>query len=606
MDWRFPELSLDSVELEVTQRDQFNNDEVALSETIVREAVQNSLDAASSEASQVRVSFRFMNHEDGIDGEYLKQLLKDQASHAQAAGLDLNDVNYHFPRALVIEDFGTTGLTGEIHAKDNGHFSDFWRRHGKSHKTGKSRGRWGLGKLVYSCSSMVGVFFGITRRSGDDANHLMGQTVLNLREVEGKTYQPHAFWCEYLSQDVRLPVPSRNSDFVNDFIDHFSLERNRGPGLSIVIPFPDKIFDHSQMVGIAIKNYFYPIITKKLILEIDETRINHDTIRDLAHEHASNHFDQIDMLFDFIEEASSLEPQKLLKMKPSWANDNKLDENDFDQDVLEKIRESFISGDLVSLYLPLTLKEKSGDKRNTSFSVFIKKPEEMGRGSDIYVRGGLTLPGESKFGSRKALGLLVAEEEPVCAFLGDAENAAHTLWTSNTEKLRKNWQAGQKSVTMIKKALIQLYDLLAEVTEETDEDALSTFFSFEEPEAQKNKKKRKTKPPEVPQLPRPPSKFTIKKISGGFVIENTDALSESELPKSIKIQLAYDVGRGNPFKKWSPHDFDLAKGDIKKSLNGATINAKSGQTLELSVNSLPFHISVSGFDENRDLKVKVR
>ncbi len=46
MKWHFSPQLPDQVETEIIQRDQFNNDEVDMSETIVREAVQNSLDAA--------------------------------------------------------------------------------------------------------------------------------------------------------------------------------------------------------------------------------------------------------------------------------------------------------------------------------------------------------------------------------------------------------------------------------------------------------------------------------------------------------------------------------------------------------------------------------
>lgn len=55
MKWRFSPIPSEFVETEITQRDHFNNDEVNLSETIVREAVQNSLDAARDKT--ITVSF---------------------------------------------------------------------------------------------------------------------------------------------------------------------------------------------------------------------------------------------------------------------------------------------------------------------------------------------------------------------------------------------------------------------------------------------------------------------------------------------------------------------------------------------------------------------
>ena len=59
-DWNFEERDPRYVEHELTQRDQFNNDEVTLAEAIVREVIQNSADAAL-DATPVKV--RFSLHE---------------------------------------------------------------------------------------------------------------------------------------------------------------------------------------------------------------------------------------------------------------------------------------------------------------------------------------------------------------------------------------------------------------------------------------------------------------------------------------------------------------------------------------------------------------
>ena len=47
MKWHFFPQPLNLVETEVTQRDQFRNDDLDLADTIVRESVQNSLDGLS-------------------------------------------------------------------------------------------------------------------------------------------------------------------------------------------------------------------------------------------------------------------------------------------------------------------------------------------------------------------------------------------------------------------------------------------------------------------------------------------------------------------------------------------------------------------------------
>jgi len=70
MKWFFSPQIPSQVETEVTQRDRFSNDEVQLSETIVRESIQNSLDAADNEHSQVSVVFRWVDKSQGLLSEY--------------------------------------------------------------------------------------------------------------------------------------------------------------------------------------------------------------------------------------------------------------------------------------------------------------------------------------------------------------------------------------------------------------------------------------------------------------------------------------------------------------------------------------------------------
>lgn len=613
MKWYFSPQLPGHVETEVTQRDQFSNDEVEISETIVREAVQNSLDAAVDEPARVEVSFRLLSASDGLDGSFLRKLMEEQLEHAAVAGLDVAGVEFKVPEALVIEDFGTKGLTGSINQIDDDNFSDFWRRHGKSHKTGKSRGRWGLGKLVYSTSSDLGVFFGATVRDNDSAIYIMGQTVLNLREVRGRKYPPHAFFADLEGSDdilTTLPVPLREQELIDQFCQQFSLDRKGRPGLSVMIPFPNRDFRLERMVGVAIVNYFYPLITGQLVLRFGEIEINSSNIRALAHVYAAESFHDIDTLFDFIEQANRTPPDEMLTLKESWADDTKLDDDDFDAKDLEKIRKQFANGDLVGLRLPLTLKTKNGELKNTEFLVFIQRPPTLSHGLDLYVRGGLTVPGESKFGERKALGAMIAEDYDICSFLGDAENAAHTKWIGNAEKLKKNYRNPQPRLKVIKNAVLDLYNLLAGVTEEKDEQALQAFFWVEEPEsAKKGRKKRKT-PVIIPPIPSPkPRDFQIMSSEGGFSLRTVDNIAPERLPQTIKVEVAYDVASGNPWKKYNPLDFKLGKnGSVKVAMtkdSGKLLLCKENQ-LKIEVHKAPFKLKAAGFDDNRDLKIKVQ
>lgn len=615
MEWHFiPQLAC-YVEAGVTQRDQFRNDEVDLYDTIVREAIQNSLDATPN-GVRTRVSFKWVGGADRPDPNYVRGLFENQIDHARSSGLEVEEIDFLNPTALVIEDFGTSGLTGSTNAKDNDNFSDFWRRHGKSHKTGTSRGRWGLGKLVYSSSSMLGAFFGLTIRDDDPKRYLMGQTVLDLRTHEGKEYPPHAYFAEMLGAGIesQIPVPTHDEDYIERFCEEFQLVRRTEPGLSVVIPFPNRALQLDNMVGVAIVNYFYPILAGQLILEFDDLAINAGNIRELAHIYAKGKIHDIDPLFDFIEEANdAIRQNNLLTLKKSWIEDAKLEEEDFAEDDLDKIREAFSKRELVGVRLPLTIKKKPGNETlDTEFFVFVKRPEDISRGVDLYVRGGLTLPSESKFGERKAFGAMIANDEAISAFLGDAENPAHTKWIFNAEKLRKNYVAPGDRLRVIKNAVINFYDLLIQAEEEVDEKALSKYFFTQEPESPgKSDGNPETTPPDDDiEPPKPKPKVAkLVPIESGFSIRRAPGAADADYPLRFRVRAAYDTASGNPFKKYDPLDFSFSgKSALKIAATMGTVTLVSRQDneIEFEVAGEDFQVDVTGFDANRDLLVKLK
>ncbi|WP_419623499.1 hypothetical protein, partial [Thiolapillus sp.] len=621
IEWHFIRQLPCYVDSGITQRDQFRNDEVDLYETIVREAVQNSLDATPN-GKQTRVSFRWANGETGLDGGWLREILEKQLEHAAASGLETEKIDFSSPSALVIEDFGTTGLTGSVEDKDNGDFSGFWRRHGKSHKTGTRRGRWGLGKLVYSSSAATGAFFGVTVREGDQDAWLMGQSVLDLHTYEGGEYPPHAYFSKMKGSKIQnmVPVPVNDTGYIREFSRQFGLTRNGEPGLSIAIPFPHESLTSEKMLGVAIINYFYPILTGKLVMEFNGQALDAENIRQLAHVYAKRKIPDIDELFSFIEETNrELGGGTLLSLRKGWLDDVRLDEDDFEPNDLDRLRTTFSEGRLVGVRLPLSVKVKPERKiLDTEFHVFVKRPDSITKGIDLYVRGGLTLPAESKFGDRKAYGVMVANNEIISSFLGDAENPAHTKWIYNAEKLRKNYVSPGNRLKVIKNAVVNFYDVLTQAEEEEDDKALAGFFFTEEPEQEsetsggKNRPKPKTPPDDDIEVPRrKPRLARLETTEDGFSVRPGDGADMVRYPVRLRVRMAYDTASGNPFKKYSPFDFDFSGRSgstpfVQATSDTVALAGFSPNELEFEISGPKFRIDVSGFDKNRDLLVKLR
>lgn len=138
--------------MEITQRDQFNNDDVGLNDALVREVIQNSLDAHSGN-EPVKVRFNIQNLADIGDQaiEMLREKIEPLRPNFEACNVSIP--NERAIQVLTIEDFNTKGLTGSVDQKEpKENFTNFWRVVGKLKKEGQQGGTWGFGKLVFSGS----------------------------------------------------------------------------------------------------------------------------------------------------------------------------------------------------------------------------------------------------------------------------------------------------------------------------------------------------------------------------------------------------------------------------------------------------------------------
>lgn len=182
---------------------------------------------------------------------------------------------------LVIEDFGTTGLTGSYDLSAEGAESNyvaFWRRYGESGKSEHQGGRHGLGKSTISTASKLRLFFGATVRTDDPACHLLLQGQISLRPHKrgDKFYGAYGLWYD---ASGKLPIIDKSAArFANDF----DLRRGKEPGLSLVIPFPDDDLTPDAITTAVIENTFHQIITGHLIVRVGGAIIDPDTIFRLA------------------------------------------------------------------------------------------------------------------------------------------------------------------------------------------------------------------------------------------------------------------------------------------------------------------------------------
>jgi len=91
-------------------------------------------------------------------------------------------------------------------------------------------------------------------------------------------------------------------------------------------------------------------------------------------------------------------------------------------------------------------------------------------------------------------------------------------------------------------------------------------------------------------------------IAGGFRIRGNP---ESEFSASrVKARAAYEVRKGNPFKKYDRLDFTLDASPIHIHSVGAAYEAAENR-LEITPAGESFLVEVTGFDPHRDLRISV-
>lgn len=600
--WEFDTSKPSSVRVGVTQRDQFNNDDVGLAEALVREVIQNSSDAGVG-SDPVKVSFNLKALDPG-EANGARAKLDGLIPHLEACGFNLPEATEGNIRILCIEDFNTRGLTGSFEQLDSDNYDNFWRAVGESEKSGQKGGRWGLGKLVYSSSSKVSAFFGLTIRKGESSPSVMGQAVLKNHSIGNVYYPAHGFWFDGRSENgLELQLPVRDEEEIASFKALFGVNRTDQTGLSVVVPYLiDSVTEDTILAGV-VNNYYFPILAGQLEVEVGDKVVNAETFLNVA-----NHVEQngAHIPFSFVKEISDALGATSVGCSTVPIGDTKLLPGHMTSDQIEEMKATFASGGLVHLRVPVTLHPKDRDSLTGSIDLFIKALGEEERTFSLFARGPITLPGEKNFGGAAARGAMIAHDGDVAEFLGDAENPAHTAWNSNAEKLTSQWNRPRKTLAAIRSSLRDLYGIVADQKEMQDDDALIDFFSIaDKAQAAKGKKKRIKK--QKLDIPPREAAIRIRPVAGGFELLAGPGAEKWTFPRRIRVRMAYDMIGADPFKRFSRFDFDLK---ISKKLNfeveEGEIKIAKANVLYFDVKSAGFHLKASGFDLRRDLIVDAR
>ena len=598
----------------------------SVTDALVRESIQNSLDAASGNGPvTVRFSF-YQRPNPGYDDKVvLKKYLNGLSTHLQAKHAGLQDtlspteqMNY-----LLIEDYGTRGLQGDVSQYDDldddfkkNDFYYFWRNIGRTRKEATDLGRWGLGKTVFQAASRINSFFGITVRNNDDRMLLMGQSVLKIHKANGTRYAPYGYFGQFNGE---LALPIEEPKFLKQFSDHFLVDRFEKPGLSVLVPFIDKEIEPDKFakkfVNSVVKHYLFPILAGNLIVEIKHDqkiyKLDSTSLDNLLKK--SRFLESRGMLglIDLARWAIRNPKDTYIKLnEPTPGNAPKL-RNVFDHEQVDELQQKFSENKRLAFYVPISIQRHNSKKfMHTDFSVFLERDENLDKAEDYFIRQGITIPEVTSL-KHKGIRAIVSITEPnLSTFLGDAENPAHTDWERNSKKFKRKYKLGPTTLDFIKSAPREIIKILTQPKKGRDEDLLKHLFSLptvqldqiekKEKEISGEGEKEKSTEPFVDVLGS--NYLQLNPIKAGFRLMKQP--KARKLPKFINVSMAYEVRSGNPFKKYTPLDFDVSQPPIRIKAEGAKIVLNKQNVIQIEVQKANFRLSVTGYDMHRDLRIK--
>lgn len=217
------------------------NNNMPILDLLVRESIQNSLDAKDEDKEFVIVEF--------FTGEFDKILLNEELegiTDSLNKKYWKNDYKY-----IAVRDSNTVGLTGKLHFDDvtdnqYGNLLKLIYEIGKPQEAEGAGGSWGLGKTVYFRlgAGLVIYYSRIINEDGKYESRLAASLVENELEkdslipaIPGKSKRGIAWWGQEIGKNKTKPVT--DEEYIERILNIFNIDPYDGDtiGTTIIIPY---------------------------------------------------------------------------------------------------------------------------------------------------------------------------------------------------------------------------------------------------------------------------------------------------------------------------------------------------------------------------------
>ena len=654
--WSFKEVPPGEMERNPVSEEFFTNG--TRLEAVIRESLQNSLDATDGSGRPVEVRIYFSGEEDKLPPEKLQRYFEggsDRFTDPKNGLAAPADTLAGSCRFLVIEDFNTTGLTGitderpleegVAHRNDWNYYNYFFRENGSTKVGANTLGSWGAGKCVFQRASKLKCSFTYSVREGYEPRAFMvGKATLKFHtDAHYVTWAPDGWF------GLKLPpssprkmgkVPVTDVDFISRFREDFNIRRIDEPGTSIAIPYINLSenaenegaqFNGRNLVRAVLRNFLVAIHEGKLKVVVKVGKSGTETVIDKTSVEAYASFlpspgdrdalvttSHHDLILS-TQNPSFPEAQKFQLASPG---DNPVwSRLMFDDEQLKAIRKLLHEKKPCEITIPMPIRAKGAGGEvvvgSAKFKVLLKREDLPKALPPVFYRVGLLIDSVASATLNNYIAAVLISRDKLADLLVAAEPPSHSKWNYDTDRVAKEYDKPRSHIRFVSYAVREILNTLASFDQSVNWDPLSDVFGIKKQKPgdgnnNASKPDDDNKGNDAGGDDQTPSEklriVAITEINGtakGIKAkpgEGLEKVADDKFPFKAKFSVGYDTFRG---LDWSPNDFDLGKGTGGVSIErteGSVESSAAGNQVVLTIkDKRPFTVTITGFDPNRDI-----
>lgn len=620
--WQFRPLNPNETSGASISDDNFADEERTSVEILVRETLQNPLDARSGD-NVVRVEYKIVTV-DVTKSEFARSIFSDEwVRHFRAGELIISDEQPSTMTFLVIEDFGTTGLEGcYTDSSSEGpteNWNAFWFREGEGAKTTKSNGGAGQGKITLFLASRLRSVFALTKRKSDGSELLFGCCRFKRNYKipgDGNRWAREARWGAVSDPD-KLAEPIVGVSMLEGLKADLGLARGMNAGTTFMIPLPANDITEGVLRNAVVNEFFFAINRGRLVVKVGDVVLDSSTIAAVANE-MGKHCRLISGYRKFLALTAKMTSGVVTATaKESWVRESRLTASAFEDAELTLLKESFSKSELVSVDFVISVKKKQPKETSfAKFRVFLQQDENAEQSEELFVRQDLGIDGEKRLKSARTIvpvmALTFIQDSKLSDLLVAAEEPTHRNWNARRPKVVAQYFSPSEVLNAVRNAALRLVQLISPEGKK-DETALAIYFA--DPSSGDGKRiggggataTPQGEPNSPGEIPRAKPKPVVLQIrDDGFEVR-AKAAEGFSFPMDCKITLAYATVFGDAFKLWDAADFWIADESLfVRSAKGISELSASLNTMSFRLQNDDSKISVSGFDHKRQLEIRVK